>query len=116
MHPLNLPTPDSEIQNPPTTLDIGNLSDVDWKTWESPNNIEILKDSVDLKLSEGYSFENPKDVYVGGPATSVGAALQAQSNSNSENVLYAHDGCRGTSNWKGSASYHHMHDSIPVYY
>ena len=32
------------------------------------------------------------------------------------NILYCHDGRRGASNWKGSASYFHIRDSVPVYY
>ena len=31
-------------------------------------------------------------------------------------ILYCHDGNRGASNWKGSASYFHVRDAIPVYY
>ena len=31
-------------------------------------------------------------------------------------MLYCHDGNRGASNWKGSASYFHIRDAIPVYY
>ena len=30
--------------------------------------------------------------------------------------MYGHDGRRGASNWKGSASYFHIRDSVPVYY
>ena len=31
-------------------------------------------------------------------------------------IIYGHDGRRGASNWKGSASYFHIRDSVPVYY
>ena len=31
-------------------------------------------------------------------------------------IMYGHDGRRGASNWKGSASYFHIRDSVPVYY
>ena len=31
-------------------------------------------------------------------------------------VIYGHDGRRAASNWKGSASYFHIRDAVPVYY
>ena len=31
-------------------------------------------------------------------------------------MLYAHDDQKGWSNWKGSASYFHIRDVLPVYY
>jgi len=58
-----------------------------------------------------------QDVYIGGPASAVAAALQAKSGkSEAQKVLYGHDGRRAASNWKGSASYFHIRDSVPVYY
>ena len=31
-------------------------------------------------------------------------------------IIYGHDGRRVASNWKGSASYFHIRDAVPVYY
>ena len=42
--------------------------------------------------------------------------LKAKSGEDTADVLYCHDGNRGASNWKGSASYFHVRDAIPVYY
>ena len=56
------------------------------------------------------------DVYIGGPASAVAAALHAKSGQSTDRILYCHDGRREASNWKGSASYFHIRDSVPVYY
>jgi hypothetical protein len=40
----------------------------------------------------------------------------AKSGDDCSDVLYCQDGNRGASNWKGSASYFHVRDAIPVYY
>ena len=105
------------FENIVETNDVGQLNDDQkWETWDgkTKNEVTIERDYKGLEVSDKYMA--PMDVYVGGPATCFGAALQANSGENAKNILYAHDGCRGTSNWKGSASYHHVHDAIPVYY
>jgi len=105
------------FENVVETNEVGKLNDGHhWDTWDGKvkNEVTIERDHKDLKVSE--KFTTPLDVYVGGPATCFGAALQANSGDNAENILYVHDGARGSSNWKGSASYHHVHDAIPVYY
>jgi len=104
------------FENIVETNDVGQLDGQKWETWngETKNEVTIERDYKGLEVSDKYMA--PMDVYVGGPATCFGAALQANSGENAKNILYAHDGCRGTSNWKGSASYHHVHDAIPVYY
>ena len=80
-----------------------------------PRLTEDLNDADDAAEDIEESTESPKDVYVGGPAAVCAAALQAQFGRGSD-VLYCHDGQRGLSNWKGSASYFHVRDAVPVYY
>ena len=100
--------------------------------WYTPHSHFFFRSSIDIQLDPRFiedlndaadedgdaieeSMESPKDVYVGGPAAVCAAALQAQFGRGSD-VLYFHDGQRGLSNWKGSASYFHVRDAVPVYY
>merc|ERR1719204_3049317 len=100
--------------------DVGKIGKETFKMWnESSNNIRVELDVEATAaavngsvMEEGRKF----DVYIGGPAALTGAALQARSGHNPQNVLYGHDGRRGASNWKGSASYFHIRDAVPVYY
>jgi len=100
--------------------DVGKIGKETFKLWnESSNNIRVELDVEATAaavngnvMEEGRKF----DVYIGGPAALTGAALQARSGHNPQNVLYGHDGRRGASNWKGSASYFHIRDAVPVYY
>ena len=89
------------FENIVETNDVGKLDGQKWETWDgkAKNEVTIERDYKGLEISDKYS--QPMDVYVGGPATCFGAALQANSGENVKNILYAHDGCRGTSNWKG---------------
>ena len=80
-----------------------------WK----PGNNNI---TIELDTSSGDDIRQKYDVYIGGPASAVGAALQAKSGESTGNIIYGHDGRRVTSNWKGSASYFHIRDAVPVYY
>lgn len=92
--------------------DVGNLDASSFETWQSGrNDIRIELDVAPPAVHEDTGL----DVYIGGPATLMGAAIQAQGGDGGR-VLYAHDGRRGASNWKGSASYFHVRDAIPVYY
>ena len=72
--------------------------------------------TIELDPSPETNEEGGKDVYIGGPAALYAAAIQSQSAKDSCNVLYGHEGLVGLSNWKGSASYFHIRDAIPVYY
>ena len=72
-----------------------------------------MKDHEDAIVED--TMGSPKDIYVGGPAAVCAAAMQAKFGDGA-NVLYFHDGQRGLSNWKGSASYFHVRDAVPVYY
>ena len=83
-----------------------------WKTWKDNNN-EI---TVELDPSPQVRCEEGRDVYIGGPAALFAATIQSRSDEDSSNVLYGHEGRVGLSNWKGSASYYHIRDAIPVYY
>ena len=104
--------------------------------WHFPNPTSPTRSSIDIQLDPHFAgsddasafhtsdgkndsieeiMESPKDVYVGGPAAVCAAALQAKFGDGSD-VLYFHDGQRGLSNWKGSASYFHVRDAVPVYY
>jgi len=84
-----------------------------WKTWTNNNN-EITVE-LDRNPRVGSDAEG-RDVYIGGPAALFAAAIQSRSGEDSSNVLYGHEGRAGLSNWKGSASYYHIRDAIPVYY
>ena len=74
-----------------------------------------LSDSDVLDQTPLQMTDAAKDIYVGGPAAVCAAALQAKFGVGSD-VLYFHDGQRSLSNWKGSASYFHIRDAVPVYY
>ena len=77
------------------------------------NVVTIEEDRDDYTINE--TSGERVDVYVGGPASLCAAAIQAKSD-HGQQVLYAHDGQRGYSNWKGSASYFHIRDALPLYY
>ncbi|ESO92648.1 hypothetical protein LOTGIDRAFT_233083 [Lottia gigantea] len=92
---------------------VGKLHKDDFKLWEKSNNdIKIELDPNPNAMDDSDGF----DVYIGGPAALTGAALQARSKQNPQKVLYGHNGKLGVSNWKGSASYVHIRDAVPVYY
>jgi hypothetical protein len=94
------------------TNDTGKLNKDSFALWENnKNNINIELDS-----STNRTIQPKYDVYIGGPASAVAAALHAKSGESTTKILYGHDGRRGASNWKGSASYFHIRDSVPVYY
>ena len=62
----------------------------DFGLWEHyQNSISITLDKADMVSEVAY------DVYIGGPAAAVGAALQAKSGQSPHKVLYGHDGKRG---------------------
>ena len=83
----------------------------DYKIWkEGENEITIEED-----LEPQSASEKKWDVYVGGPAAIFGAVIQARSGAGSD-VLYAHDGIRGISNWKGSAGTYILRDVCPLYH
>jgi len=84
----------------------------EYSEWEE-SKVDILEDQHVNDVKELDKLE--KDVYVGGPAALFAAALQSKFGDGS-NVIYMHDGKRSVSNWKGSASYFHIRDAIPVYY
>jgi len=91
----------------------GKLTSESFSLWEpSQNEINVELDTN----SETNTLEQKFDVYVGGPACACAAALQASSGDSAYQIVYAHDGRRAASNWKGSASYYHIRDSVPVYY
>jgi len=92
--------------------DTGNLNKDSFALWENNNN----NISIELDSSTNRTIQPKYDVYIGGPASAVAAALQAKSGESTSKILYGHDGRRGVSNWKGSASYFHIRDSVPVYY
>lgn len=91
------------------TNEIGKLTEDSFALWEPGKN------NITIGFDDGPEVQSTLDVYIGGPPTAVAAALHAKSDS-PKNILYCHDGRRGASNWKGSASYMHIRDSIPVYY
>ena len=78
---------------------VGGNKTSDYKLWETGENVITAEEDCEPDSDEGKKW----DVYVGGPAAIFGAVIQAQSEE-SGNVLYVHDGLRGISNWKGSAS------------
>ena len=90
---------------------VGLNKTLDYKMWDE-SEIEItIEEDLDI-VSEN---EKKWDVYVGGPAAIFGAVIQAQSHEGG-NVLYAHDGVRGISNWKGSAGTYIMREVCPLYH
>jgi len=91
---------------------VGKLTKSSFKNWQKAGN-EV---TVELDPDPAKSLKGAKDVYVGGPAALFSAAIQAKSGEECSDILYCHDGNRGASNWKGSASYFHVRDAIPVYY
>lgn len=97
---------------PEVANNIGHLKHTSWSHWDKGQNDVTMSLDPEPHLAD----INPKDVYVGGPASLVSAAIQACSGEQANKVLYAHDGMRDLSNWKGSASYFHVRDCIPVYY
>ena len=99
--------------------DVGRMSQKDFELWKPENNI------ISVEFDTKPRPDTPgKDVYIGGPAALFAAALEAESKqktgldstSSAPEILYGHNGSRGTSNWKGSASYYHIVDTVPVYY
>lgn len=106
---------------------IGQLTKDSFRSWASGGN-EVL---VELDNKPSSNLQGAKDIYVGGPAALFSATiqvlvtrktvfmtifLQAKSGEDVSDIVYCHDGNRGASNWKGSASYFHVRDAIPVYY
>lgn len=91
--------------------DVGKMSQGSFHLWK--DNVNHLIIEPDTLPPADAALEH--DVYIGGPAVLYGAAIQSQTDE-SANVHYVHDGNRGASNWKGSASYYHVRDAIPVYY
>ena len=91
---------------------IGDLSQDSFKLWKPTNN-DIV---IEADPTPDADFGTGKDVYIGGPAALFAAAIQSNDPSSASNVLYGHNGTKGASNWKGSASYHHIRDILPVYY
>ena len=90
---------------------VGQNKTSDYKMWEEGENEITIEE--DRELDSGN--EKKWDVYVGGPAAIFGAVIQAQS-AESGNVMYVHDGVRGISNWKGSASTYVPCTICPQYY
>ena len=93
----------------------GQLTKDSFALWEQSRNeitigLDTASDATDGKNDVQH------DVYIGGPASAVAAALHAKSGQSTDRILYCHDGRREASNWKGSASYFHIRDSVPVYY
>ena len=90
----------------------GTITPDKFSLWKAGNN----NITIELDNSSEDDIHQKFDVYIGGPASAVGAALQAKSGESTRNIIYGHDGRRVTSNWKGSASYFHIRDAVPVYY
>ena len=90
---------------------VGETRTSDYKIWEKNENVITIEEDKE-EMCEG---EKKWDVYVGGPAAMCGAVIQARSEDGG-NVLYAHDGIRGISNWKGSASSYILRDICPLYH
>jgi len=90
----------------------GTITPDKFSLWKAGNN----NITIELDNSSEEVIQQKFDVYIGGPASAVGAALQAKSGESTRNIIYGHDGRRVTSNWKGSASYFHIRDAVPVYY
>ena len=98
---------------------VGQMSQQDFELWKPENNvISVEFDTKPRANAPG------KDIYIGGPAALYAAALESEtkqktslnSTSSAPEILYGHNGSRGASNWKGSASYYHIVDTVPVYY
>ena len=94
---------------------VGKITSDTWSHWK-PGNNEVTLEEDSRDLDNILDSHKGKDLYIGGPAALCSAALQSRSGQDPQRVLYCHDGARGTSNWKGSASYFHVRDCIPVYY
>ena len=94
---------------------VGKITPDTWSNWK-PGNNEVTLEEDPRNLNNILDNHKGKDLYIGGPAALFSAALQSRSGQDAQRVLYCHDGARGTSNWKGSASYFHVRDCIPVYY
>ena len=90
---------------------VGENKTSDYKLWEEGENVITVEEDCDPDSVD----EKKWDVYVGGPAAIFGAVIQAQSQ-DGHKVLYAHDGLRGISNWKGSASCYVPCTICPQYY
>ena len=57
------------------------------------------ENDIVIKMDEEKSYDDAEeshDVYIGGPSSAVGAALQVSSGQSVHKVLYGHDGKRGT--------------------
>ena len=91
---------------------VGCLSQDSFKLWKIKNNHLV----IEADPTPDADFGPGKDVYIGGPAALFAAVIQSKDPSSASNVLYGHNGIIGASNWKGSASYHHIRDILPVYY
>ena len=91
---------------------VGLTTTRDYKIWEDGENEITIEEDLEPIV------ENEKrwDVYVGGPAAIIGAVIQSRSGKEGGNVLYAHDGIRGISNWKGSAGTYILRDVCPLYH
>ncbi|KAL5258941.1 hypothetical protein ACHWQZ_G009420 [Mnemiopsis leidyi] len=90
---------------------VGQNSTSDYKMWEEGENVITIEEDREMDSGD----EKKWDLYVGGPAAIFGAVIQAQS-AESGNVMYVHDGVRGISNWKGSASTYVPCTICPQYY
>lgn len=94
---------------------VGKLTPESWSHWKTGTN-EVTLEEDPRPLDQMLNSHQGRDLYIGGPAALFSAALQSRSGQDPHKVLFCHDSKRGTSNWKGSASYFHIRDCIPVYY
>ena len=92
---------------------------------KNPNVIEI-----ELDTEADISSAKEQDVYIGGPTALFGAYMEAKTKqqrlkgttaetndlTDTPQISYYHNGSRGLSNWKGSASYFHVRGCVPAYY
>ena len=92
--------------------DVGKITPADWSLW-NPGNNEVTLEKDPRDPNHMMDKQQGKDLYVGGPAALFSAALQSRSGQDPHRVLYCHDGARGTSNWKGSASYNQPRLPVP---
>ena len=76
------------------TNEIGKLKKEGFTSWIPGNNDIIIE--LDPKPYE--EMKNAKDIYIGGPAALFAAAIQANSDTEGNDVLYGHDGMKGLSN------------------
>ncbi|XP_066931008.1 uncharacterized protein [Clytia hemisphaerica] len=96
--------------------EVATANDLGRSTPEAMGQLE--NNTVAIEIDEGPTLlphEEKYDIYIGGPAALCSASIQSKS-PEAKNVLYIHDGYRGASNWKGSASYIHMNEAVPIYY